>query len=110
MIIVKLPFRVPSEPITEARTEAINARGGDAFFEYSLPNAIVKFKQGFGRLIRHNNDRGCILCLDTRLITKGYGKIFLDSLPDCQRCLPPTAEVEMQMRNFYRRTHHLIIQ
>ncbi|MBA2727990.1 MAG: ATP-dependent DNA helicase DinG, partial [Parachlamydiaceae bacterium] len=110
VIIVKLPFRVPTEPIIQARTEAIIAQGGDAFTEYSLPNAIVKFKQGFGRLIRHNNDRGCIICLDTRLITKGYGKIFLDSLPNCQKSLPLSAEVEEQMRTFYRRTHHLIIQ
>lgn len=110
VVIVKLPFRVPTEPIIQARTEAIVARGGDPFTEYSLPNAIVKFKQGFGRLIRHNNDRGCIICLDSRLITKGYGKFFLDSLPDCQRCLSPAALIEQQMRNFYRRTHHLIIQ
>ncbi len=87
VIIVKLPFKVPIEPIIQARTEAIIDRGGDPFFEFAVPHAIVKFKQGFGRLIRHKWDRGCIVCLDTRLVTKGYGKLFLNSLPQSQKLL-----------------------
>jgi ATP-dependent DNA helicase DinG len=110
VVIVKLPFRVPSEPIIQARTEAIEAQGGDPFMDYTLPTAIVKFKQGFGRLIRNRRDRGCIVCLDTRLISKNYGKLFLNSLPDCQRCITTSVEIEKEMRAFYRRTHHLIIQ
>lgn len=109
VIIVKLPFKVPTEPIIQARTEAIIAAGGDPFFEYTLPNAIVKFKQGFGRLIRNKRDRGCIVCLDTRLITKGYGKQFLNSLPVCQQVFASSEHVEQHMREFYRKTHHLVL-
>lgn len=107
VIIVKLPFRVPSEPIFQARSQAIEVRGGDPFMEYALPGAIVKFKQGFGRLIRNKRDRGCVVCLDNRLLTKGYGRLFLNSLPACQTIFAPGKEVSVQMVEFYRRTYHL---
>lgn len=107
VIIVKLPFRVPSEPIVQARTEAIVEKGGDPFMEYSLPNAVVKFKQGFGRLVRHKKDRGCVVCLDSRILLKAYGRQFLDSLPDCQRAFVDSSELFQQMNDFYRRTYHL---
>lgn len=107
VVIVKLPFKVPTEPITQARTEAIVAEGKDPFFEYALPNAIVKFKQGFGRLIRNRRDRGCIVCLDSRILTKRYGKLFLSSLPPCQQLCIPKAQLAEQMRAFYKRTHYL---
>lgn len=84
VIIVKLPFKVPSDPLFQARCEAITDAGGSPFFEYSLPHAIVKFKQGFGRLIRNKDDRGCVVCLDPRLVKKGYGKFFIRALPLCQ--------------------------
>ncbi len=103
VILVKLPFRVPTEPILQARSEYIISQGGDAFMEYSLPRAIVKFKQGFGRLIRHKQDRGCILCLDSRLINKGYGKQFLASLPNCRQIFETTEEVHKHINNFYKR-------
>ncbi|MBA3957388.1 MAG: DEAD/DEAH box helicase family protein [Parachlamydiaceae bacterium] len=108
VIIVKLPFKVPSEPIIQARTEAIVAEGGDPFMSYSLPNAIVKFKQGFGRLIRNKSDRGCVVCLDSRLITKGYGQQFLNSLPACQRTFADSNTLQQQMTDFYRKTHYLV--
>lgn len=108
VIIVKLPFKVPSEPIVQARSEAITAKGGDPFMEYSLPNAIVKFKQGFGRLIRNKRDRGCIVCLDTRLVTKDYGRQFLNSLPVCQQLIAPSTMLHQQMSEFYRKTHYLV--
>lgn len=108
VVIVKLPFKVPSEPLTQARTEAISARGGDPFMEYTIPNAIVKFKQGFGRLIRNKNDRGCIVCLDSRLISKGYGKLFLNSLPPCQTLFTDTATAQAGMVDFYRKTYYLV--
>lgn len=107
VIIVKLPFKVPSEPIIQARSEAISAKGGDPFMEYTLPQAIVKFKQGFGRLIRNRRDRGCVICLDTRLLQKGYGKQFLNSLPDCQYVAEEGHNLFKQMAEFYRKTHYL---
>ncbi|HRD55133.1 MAG TPA: helicase C-terminal domain-containing protein [Parachlamydiaceae bacterium] len=108
VIIVKLPFKVPSEPIVQARSEAILAKGGEPFTEYSLPSAIVKFKQGVGRLIRNKSDRGCIICLDSRILKKGYGKQFLDSLPGCQTFFGLCSEVEKEMSLFYKRTHYLV--
>lgn len=110
VIIVKLPFKVPSEPIIQARTEAITAQGGDPFFEYSLPNAIVKFKQGIGRLIRNKRDRGCIICLDSRLISKNYGKQFLNSMPPSQQLFVDSNLMQQKMVEFYRKTYHLTLQ
>ncbi len=108
VIIVKLPFKVPSEPIIEARSEAIALKGGDPFFEYSVPNAIVKFKQGFGRLIRNKNDRGCIVCLDPRLIKKNYGGYFIKSLPQCSMIvLKNDEELQLQMKSFYKKSFYL---
>jgi ATP-dependent DNA helicase DinG len=107
VIIVKLPFKVPSEPIIQARSEAISAKGGDPFMDYTLPQAIVKFKQGFGRLIRNRQDRGCVVCLDNRLLSKGYGRMFLNSLPGCQFVMADRSVLSQQMVEFYKRTHYL---
>ena len=73
--------------------------------EYSVPNAIVKFKQGFGRLIRNKKDRGCIVCLDPRIITKRYGRMFLNSLPECGQSFCNSDELGKTMDDFYRRTY-----
>ncbi len=108
VIIVKLPFKVPSEPLFQARSEAITERGGNAFMEYSLPQAIVKFKQGFGRLIRNKTDRGCIVCLDNRVTKKQYGQLFLNSLPACQKNFVPGSLIRQQMSDFYHRTQNLL--
>lgn len=83
VIIDKLPFAVPTDPVVAARQRQIDARGGSSFTEYSVPSAIITLRQGIGRLIRSASDRGIIAILDPRLTTKAYGRKFIESLPDC---------------------------
>ncbi len=83
VIIVRLPFAVPDRPLIAGRIEQIQQQGGNAFVEYQLPMAIIKFKQGFGRLIRNKTDRGIIVILDSRIINKSYGRQFLSAIPEC---------------------------
>jgi ATP-dependent DNA helicase DinG len=83
VIITRLPFAMPDHPLIEAKLEAIEASGGDAFQQYSLPEAILKLRQGVGRLIRAKTDRGIVVILDSRIVSKPYGRRFLAALPKC---------------------------
>lgn len=94
VLIDKLPFASPGEPITQARIESIKNNGGNAFFDYQLPQAIISLKQGLGRLIRHKKDKGLLGVFDVRIRTKSYGKKILDSLPD----FPVTGDIKKVCR------------
>src|SRR5881396_3747189 len=83
VIITRLPFAVPDYPLIEAKLELVEERGGDAFTEYSLPEAILKLRQGVGRLIRTKSDHGIVVILDNRIVTRPYRRAFLEALPEC---------------------------
>ncbi|MGB3729230.1 MAG: helicase C-terminal domain-containing protein, partial [Thermodesulfobacteriota bacterium] len=100
VIITRLPFRVPTEPIIEARVEYMENQGLNSFTDYSVPVAVLKFKQGFGRLIRTKTDKGAVLVLDKRLISKFYGKFFLNSLPKCTRLIDSSENVINNIKLF----------
>lgn len=97
VIVAKLPFASPGDPIVSARCEQIEAAGGHSFVEYSVPLAVLKLRQGFGRLIRHRNDRGTVIVADNRIITKPYGRSFLSSLPAQARRCRTMAELEASL-------------
>jgi ATP-dependent DNA helicase DinG len=101
LLIAKLPFRVPTEPITAAHCEAIAENGGDPFAEYMVPHAALRLKQGFGRLIRSSSDRGAIVIADSRVATKSYGATLLRALPPAKRILVHWDEVSRHLMEFY---------
>ena len=103
VIITRLPFKVPTEPIIEARVEHMENQGINSFLEYIVPTAVLKFKQGFGRLIRTRTDRGAVLILDSRIVSKSYGRYFLDSLPECHKVARRTEEVIEKLEGFFGR-------
>jgi ATP-dependent DNA helicase DinG len=101
LLIQKLPFRVPTEPITAARMEALERQGLDPFGSFMLPHAALRLKQGFGRLIRSKTDRGAVLMLDDRILTRRYGRYLRDSLPPAPIVKGAWADVERRVRDFY---------
>ncbi len=98
VVIDKLPFAPPDDPVLAARIEAINAAGGNAFMEHQLPRAVISLKQGVGRLIRDADDTGVMMICDPRIVSKGYGRAFLDSLPPMQRTRDPDEVVDFVRR------------
>lgn len=102
VIITRLPFRVPTEPLLEARAEHITVSGGDPFREYTVPQAVIKFKQGFGRLIRSRDDRGAALVLDVRVLTKNYGRSFIKALTGTVHTIGSRQKVLESMESFFR--------
>ena len=101
VIIPRLPFRVPTDPVAQARQERLEARGLDPFRAMSLPQAVIKLRQGFGRLIRTRTDRGVVAILDRRVSDRWYGRVFLRSLPPARRITGPTRSVLAQIERFY---------
>lgn len=103
LILAKLPFKVPTEPLTAARLERLTERGVDAFTHYLLPNAALKLKQGFGRLIRAKSDVGAVLLLDRRIVTKRYGAVMLEGLPPAARVVGAWDDVRGEVEEFFAR-------
>ncbi len=99
VIIVKLPFAVPSDPVFAARSEAIEKKGGSSFMELSVPQAVIKFRQGFGRLMRRSDDRGVVVVMDRRIVEKRYGRMFTSSLPQTQKMYSPLKEICSAVEN-----------
>ena len=93
VIIVKLPFTVPNDPVFKSRSEAIRKKGGNSFMELSVPEAIIKFRQGVGRLIRKNTDKGTVVVLDRRIYEKQYGSLFLANVPECKKYYEPVSKI-----------------
>ena len=100
VILVKLPFSVPSDPLFRARADAIEAKGGSSFMQLSVPEAVIQFRQGFGRLMRSQSDRGIVTLLDKRVLTKQYGRIFIESIPQTKQCFASLQEIVYTVENF----------
>jgi ATP-dependent DNA helicase DinG len=110
LIIAKLPFKVPTEPLTAARIEAIDNAGGNSFYDFMLPHAALRLKQGFGRLIRTQTDRGAVVILDERLLSKTYGRYFLASLPPAPLIHGSWQELRPQLQEFYASVESAVIR
>ena len=103
LVLTKLPFKVPSEPVTSARLERLAEQGEDGFMHYLLPHAALKLKQGFGRLIRSRQDAGVVVLLDSRVVTKRYGPLVLGGLPRADRIVGTWAQVRTRCEDFFAR-------
>ena len=101
VVIARLPFAQIGDPMVEARSEKIDREGGSSFREYMLPEAVIKFRQGFGRLIRSRRDRGVVVVADPRLVTKNYGAVFRKSIPAPVRTIADADELVLQVKSFF---------
>lgn len=101
VIIVKLPFVVPNDPVFAARSEDLEKKGGNSFMQLSVPQAVIKFRQGFGRLVRHSDDRGVVIVLDRRIVEKRYGKMFTTSVPISRRMYNPLEQIITAIEKFF---------
>lgn len=101
VIIVKLPFAVPNDPVFSARSEALEKKGGNPFMQLSLPQAVIKFRQGFGRLVRRADDKGVVVVLDRRIVEKKYGGIFTRSVPATKRMYASLGDILHAVKNFF---------
>jgi ATP-dependent DNA helicase DinG len=101
VVIPRLPFRVPTDPLQLARYERIENRGGNAFRSLALPRAVLKMRQGFGRLVRSTSDRGAVVVLDSRILDKWYGRAFISALPNARRLVAPWPRIIDELRAFY---------
>lgn len=100
LVIVKLPFDAVNDPIVNARAERVRMETGDSFMGYTVPNAVIKFRQGFGRLIRHKQDRGIVVITDPRLINKNYGAVFRKSIPTTVERIPTEDDLQSIVKEF----------
>jgi Rad3-related DNA helicase len=104
LCIVRLPFAVPSEPLVAAHMEELEKQGKDPFMHYSVPEAILKFRQGFGRLIRNKTDRGIVIVLDSRVTSTRYGKAFLEALPIPHQSFRSSQDMILTIQNWFEKT------
>jgi ATP-dependent DNA helicase DinG len=100
VVITRLPFRPPTDPVSRARRDALASAGGNPFMQLTLPEAVTRFRQGFGRLMRRRDDRGAVLVLDSRIVSRAYGQLFLDSLPETFRSIRNMQGVLRDLENF----------
>jgi ATP-dependent DNA helicase DinG len=101
VVMARLPFPQMGEPVTEARSELIEAEGGSSFRDYMIPEAVVKFKQGFGRLVRTKSDRGVVVVTDRRIVSKNYGAIFRKSIPTTVHTVTEVGDLLERVRGFF---------